>query len=609
MKRLISILFFFALTTSSFAQSFTIDIDTPSIVAVGESFRIEFKMNHKPESFEAPSFEGFDLIAGPSISQSTNVSIINGSMNKISVYTYSYVVLATKKGNYNIGVAKAIYEDKEYKSKNIPIEVVAESSATSSQGSGQQTKQATTLAKDDVLLVMDISKKNLYKGEAVLATVKLLTRVQIAGLDGAKIPTFAGFWMQEINNKLGQNNETNRITYNNKIYDATVLKEYLLFPQQNGEITIDPMVLNATIRIADQNARGGNSIFESMFGGGGYYRDIRRTISSKPITIKIKPYPANIPASFNGAVGEFTMDSELSSDIIVANSASNLILDIKGNGNLQLISEPKLNLPTSFELYKIQAEESVRVTNTGVIGEKEYTYPFIARAKGSYTMPIVEFTYFNPNTAKFVTLKSKPFPISVSADTTSNSGGESKTIITGVTKEELKIIGSDIRYLMPETPELKKSNKFFIWSLSYNLTIVALIVIFILALFLLKRVIKESKDTVKIKSKKANKMALRQLKEAKTYLDKSESSSFYDAVLKSMWGYVADKLNIAKASLSRDNVGEKLTSKGVSEEDKDKFLSVISSCEEARYSPIASSMMSEVYNNAMDVITKFENKL
>lgn len=609
MRKIISIICFLLLAGTSYAQDFTLSGEAPRVVAVGETFRVEFAMNAKPENFTAPLFEGFDVLAGPSVSQSTNISIANGKSTRVSSYTYSYVIVALKEGNITIGESSASYDGKIYKSKKIPIEVIkqgATSGGDSSQGGGD--KPASTFNEGDVLLLMEVDKKSAYKGESVLATLKLLTRVNVVGIESVKMPSFAGFWNQELDIKDDKRTQFTRETYKDKIYDVAVLKEFLLFPQQNNEIVIEPMSLNAVIRIVDNSARS-NSIFDSMFGGGGGYRDIRRSLVTQPVKLKIKEFPSEQPISFNGAVGEFTMASELSSDILVANSASNLIVQIKGNGNIPLISEPDVELPSSFELYKIKADEKIYVSNKGVNGSKTYTFPFIARAMGSYTLEPVKFTFFNPRTAKFVTLNSENFKIAVSSDTTSNSAGGTSKIISGVTKEELQILGSDIRYIMSGVPVLKRTNEFFIWSTGYFVTSILLIIIFVLTLLFLKKYIKESKDMILVKSRRANKAALNRLKEAKLFLDNSNSASFYDAVLKSMWGYVADKLNIDKASLSRDNVGDELLKKDISEDEKEQFLSVIASCEEARYSPVASSMMSEVYNSAMEVITKFENKL
>lgn len=611
MKKLVFAILFCFIAVVASAQELTVSVDAPRVVSVGESFRIEFSMNGKPDSFVAPSFENFELIAGPSPSQSMSITMVNGKTTQKSNYTYSYVLVAQKKGNFNIARATAKLDGKSYQSNPLPIEVVEDGTASASRGqnsSGQNSSGKTTVSSSDILLVMEVSKTSAYKGEAISAKVKLLTKVQIAGLEGAKTPSFAGFWQQELTNESRQA-DWQRTNYNGNVYEAAVVKEFLLFPQQNGAITIDPMSINVVVRVPDANAGSGNDIFDSFFGGRGGYRDIRKVITTKPVTINVKPYVGSQPANFGGAVGEFTMTSSISSDMISANSASNIIVTIKGSGNLPLITEPITELPSSFELYKVKTEESINVTGSGVTGQKTFTYPFIARAQGDYNLKPIEFTYFSPAKGQFVTLSSQPFTVAVSADNSVGGASGTTEIITGVSKEELKILGKDIGYIITTLPDFKKEGEFLIWSGAHFIIMLALIIVCIVILFLLRKMINEAKDTVRVKSKRANRVALNRLKEAKRSLDGADSGAFYEAVLKAMWGYAGDKLNIDNASLSRERVGEKLSQKGVDEEQKNKFFSVLSSCEEARYSPVASSMMGEVYNTAIDVITKFENKL
>lgn len=598
---LISLIF---ATTLSFAQDFKIDVNAPQVVAVGEAFRVEFAMNGKPEDFTAPSFDSFEVLAGPSVSQSSSMSFVNGKRTSSSSYTYSYVLVASEKGNKEIGAASAINEKKTYKSKPLPIEIVEEKGGT--EGGAATNRSVTSVGKDDIILLMDLSKSNAYKGEAVLARVKLLTRATIVGIEGSKIPSFAGFWQQEINDQNKQIQWT-RETYNDKIYESGVLKEFLLFPQQDGKIIIDPMTINLVVRIEDSSMRT-NSMFDSFFGGGGY-RDIRKIVSTESVSINVKPYPSNAPASFSGAVGEFTMNGSLSSDIIAANGSSNLIITINGSGNIPLVSEPKVDLPTSFELYKVSSEENINVSSSGVRGTKTFTYPFIARAKGEYTISPTEFTYFSPENGRFITLSTSSFKMGVTEDTSAASKGGGQQIITGVTREELKILGSDIRHIMTAAPSLKPDNSFFFGSVTYFFIIAILILLTVAAVYILRKVISESKDTVRVKSKKANKVALSRLKEAKGALDKNDSAVFHDAVLKAMWGYVADKLNISQAELSRDNVTEQLSARGVSPSEIEEFMSIITACEEARYAPVTSGTMTGIYDKGAEVITQFENKI
>lgn len=606
-KRILYIAVLCLFAASSYAQEMTISVEAPRVVAVGESFKVEFTMNHKPEEFIAPSFDGFEIVAGPIPSQSRMIQVTNSTTVDRQTHTYSYVLVAAKKGNFKIGEATVTYNKKKYRNKVLPIEVVEDEAAAGNTGSsGGKT---TGVSANDVLLVMEVNKTSAYKGEAITARVKLLTKVQIAGHEGVKTPSFAGFWQQEVTNN-EQYVDWERETYNGTIYESALIKEFLLFPQQNGAIVIEPMSMNIVLRVVDRNSGNSDPMFDGFFGGGGRYRNIKKMIATKPITINVKPYVGVAPASFSGAVGEFTMRSSISSDVMNANSASNIFVTINGNGNLPLITEPTLNLPQSFELYKVKSEEKIAVTANAVTGEKTYTYPFIARAKGDYKIEPIEFTYFSPSSAKFVTLRSDVYNVTVSSDgTSSGGGGSNEPIIRGVSKEELKILGSDIQYIITALPVLKMDGENLIFSTTYFIILISLIIICAVVLLLLRRMINEANDTVKVKSKRANRVALNRLKESKKFLDDANSSAFYDAVLKAMWGYVADKLNIDKASQSRDLVGEQLIGKGIEEEQKNKFISVISSCEEARYSPVASSMMGEVYNSAIEVITKFENKL
>ncbi len=588
----------------SFAQDFSVEAGAPRTVAVGESFRVEFNVSgsKQAEGFKAPSFDGFQVIAGPSVAHGSQTSIINGVTTSKITNTYTYVLVAEKEGNFTIGTASVTVDNKEYKSSSLPIEVVKAGSEIRNEAGATRK----TLAKDDVLLIMEVSNLSPYKGEAVLAKLKIYTRVDIVGIEGMKAPSFAGFWQQEM---VGSNRITwSRESYNDKIYEVGLIKEYLLFPQQDGDITIDPTTLNLVVRLADNSASSGNSMFDSFFGNSGF-RDIRKIVSTEAKTIKIKPYPTSSPVSFSGAVGDFQLTTELSNDMITANSASNLIVKISGVGNLQLISEPKVKLPASFELYKVTTEENTNVTNSGVMGDKIFTYPFIARAKGAYAIEPLSFTYFNPKSGKFVTIKSDQYNINVAADTTSTASSNMGNVIATTNRENLKIIGSDINHIMTSSAPFKDKESSLIGSAIYFIIMLIIIGIAVGAVVIMRKLEEESKNEVRVKSRRANKVALKQLREVKEYLDKNEKSLFYEGVLRAMWGYVADKLNIDKASLSREVVVSKLQHKGVTETEIESFMTIISSCEEAQYAPQASSMMTDVYNKAIDVITELENKL
>lgn len=614
MKRLIHTVIFLFCAAAVHAQN-GISVDAPRVVGVGEPFRVEFTLNEEPKEFTAPAFTGFDVVAGPSVSKSSSVNIVNGNITRSSSVIYTYVLLAQEAGNLQIGSAEATLKNGTVKSSVLPIEAVKESGGSAAAGSGSQSgnsgqtarsnTQSNSIAKDDIVLLLTVNKRSAYPGETVVAQVKLLTRVQLAGIEGAKYPTFSGFWTQDLE---VADTPWERIEHNGKIYDSKVLREYLLFPQKKGELKIEPMSMDIVARIV-MESQGGGSLFDSFFGGGARMQDVRRKVTSAPVTIQVNDYPSTPPASFSGAVGSFTMESTLGSDLIAANNSSNITVTIKGEGNLPLIEEPKLKLPDSFELYKVKSSDNYTTRRNGATGSKTFEYPFIARAKGEYHIEPLEFTYFNPTTKAFVTLRSNPFDVEVTADNSSTASSGNNTIISGVTKEELKILGSDIRFIRTGNPHLAPKGGFLIASPLYFGLLALMILLFAAAAILLKRSIQASKDVVRVKSRRATKIALNRLKTARKSLQAGENDRFYQETLKALWGYVGDKLNIGTADLSKERIAEALIARGIAQEEVDRFLSVISDCEFAQYAPASSEKREDIYNAAVNIITQFEDKL
>lgn len=615
-KRIVFILSFMLLSFTAMAKGVTISVDAPRVIAVGAPFRVEFAMNGKPDAFNAPSFEGFDIVAGPSTSQSTAISIMNGKTEKSSTYMYTYVLVAREAGNRVIGSASATESGVTSKTSPLNIEVVKEggnASAASSSGSsssqgGGQTAKAKSIANDDILLLITTSRNNIYEGEPIVAKIKILTRAELVEISSAKYPSFEGFWTQDL--PIDQNTNWQREVYNDKVYDSKVIREYILFPQKRGTITIEPMSMDFVARIELPASQKSNSIFDNIFGGGAQYQNIKRKVQSPKVTITVKPFNKTAPASYNGAVGSFTLKAELSDDIVSANNSANIKVTINGSGNLPLINEPVIDFPTSFEQYKVRSSDDIKVTTSGVTGSKLFEYPFIARAKGDYVIGPIEFTYFDINKRDFVTLRTPEMKIAVTNDNTSNAsqlGGT--TVISGLSKEELKVIGSDIRFIHTGKPHLQSNGFMLITSFAYWAIFIALLLIFALAIVFFRKRIKASKDIVRQKSKKASRAALSRLREAKKSMNEQTKSLFYQNILKAMWGYVGDKLNIEYSLLSSDNISQKLTERGIDEQTITNFKSVVADAEVAQYAPSGEINMVDIYQKALTVITTLDNRL
>ncbi|MFR9648970.1 MAG: BatD family protein [Rikenellaceae bacterium] len=617
LKRLLLLPLLLIFAQISYANDSQVEfrVNSPMLVSVGETFRVEFSLSGgEPErnSFKAPSFGGLEVLAGPSLSTSSSIQIINGSMTRTQENSYTYVVVADSASTYNIGAATIRVDGREYKTKRTPIEVVKESasrnSATSSSsdnrstgGVDTQADAASRVASDDILLRMDVSRKNPYQGEPIRATLKLYSRVAVVGSEEYKMPSYNGFWKQDI---VVDNSVTTRETYNGKVYDVRVLSENLLYPQQSGELTIEPASMVAIAQVVMQSRGGGNPFF-----GGREVYNVKRRISTPEIKINVKPLPAGAPASFSGAVGRFTIESSISSDNITANSAVNYNLRLSGEGNLSFVQAPNLDLPASFELYSIKSSESINTTRNGSVGYKQYDYPFIVRTQGVFEIPKVEFSYFDPKGNRYVTLSTDAISLDVAPDAANGGDSLSSTVVTTISKGDVKMLGQDIRFIKIDSVGFGREYSTFILTRSYYLAILAIVAIFIALYIAIKQLISSSKNMVLMRGKRANKVAIQRFKSAKSFMTQSNERAFYEEMHRALWGYMGDKLNIPVAILSREGVREELIRRGATAEQAARFSQIITKCDEAQYSPAASAQMGDIYVDALDFISRIETQI
>lgn len=595
-------------------QQVAFEAAVPSVVAADEVFRIEFRLNAKPDSFTPPSLSGFEVIAGPSTSQGQSISIVNGNTTKTISFTYTYVLQAASTGKFTVGAAEVVVDGKRYSTKPVSVEVAAGGSRSSSQGGSQSngssqggggTQSATkktTLAADDIIIRVTPTRTSLYKGEPLGVTVKLYTRVPLTGIEGEKLPQFNGFWTQELN---VDKYDWQREKYNDKVYDARVIKEYLLYPQRSGVLQIEQLDLNVLAQLVSETRR--QSVFDDFFGGGQSVENVRKKVTSRPISIQVNELPAGAPADFTGAVGKFTMNAEVSNTQLAANSAATYTIRISGNGNMPLIQPLTLTLPASFEQYNVKTTESLNNTVSGTSGYKQFEYPFIARAGGDFTIEPVTFSYFDPSQKRYVTLSTNSYQMKISSD--GSEGTATTGIVSGVNKEELKILGKDIRFIKSGSPQLVRKNDMFMWSMAYFIAVIAVLALFVFALIFLQKQIKARRNVVAVKGKKAFKKAVKQLKTAKVELQKSNNKEFYNQMATALQGYISDKLNVPTTELSKDKIREKMLSKGVKEDTVERFMDLVSDCEFAVYAPAGAMTMEITYEKGISIISDIESEL
>ncbi len=603
MKKIFFLLFTVSfIFSASHAEEVKFTATAPRVVEVGEQFQLVYTVNQQGTDIRMPSLSGFQLLMGPSVSVMSSSRTINGKMTSSSSYSYTYVLLAEKEGKFTIQPATINLKGKTLQSNTLHIEVVkADAKPKNNQPANQQNNQSVAnnkITQENLFVKVEVNKRKLYMGEHLVASLKVYTRLNISGFGDAKFPSFNGFLSQEI--PRSGNISLKRESVNGVIYNVGVIRQLILFPQHEGEIEIEPFELECIIR----QQKGSRGFFDDFFGN---YQDVRVPRRSKPVKIRVKELPAEgKPASFDGAVGQFKVSASISKDSVAANDAINLKLKISGNGNLKLIHPPKFNFPADFEVYDPKTDHQFKNTVSGTTGSITFDYLIIPRHGGNYEIPPLDFCFFDPKTKNYQTKFTPKFKIKVAK----SNGDTSEALISSFVKEKVKFIGKDIRFIKTNEFKPHTKGKVFFGTLHFYLAYLIPFGIFVLLFVINKKRIKANSDRERVKNKRANRVAMKRLKLASAGLKTNNKAVFYEEILKALWGYTSDKLNLALADLNKENISEILKNKGVRDELIADFLQILDTCEFASYAPSPGSLeMAELYKKTMNTITKLEKNI
>lgn len=616
MKRLFSIAAFLLIAIFQMSAQNVIRVEAPDVVAVNEQFNVTFIIEGEksPSDFHWSEGDDFQLVWGPQKGSSSSIQIINGKRSSSHQTTFTYILIPKSTGTFQLPVATAMLSGDKIASSSVSIQVVSDG-ASASQSSGQggngakssgggQTSSTGDISSGDLFLRLSLSRSEVVIGEPITATLKIYQRVNVVGFENAKLPTFNGFWSQET--FAPTNIEFKRESLDDKIYNTALLRTYVLIPQQSGTITIDPAELVCLVNVrAPQSAS--SSLFDRFFQD--EYQTIRKRVTTPAVKVKVNPLPAGQPASFGGGVGNFGISARLTTDNLKTHDAASLIITVSGRGNVALLEEPKVNFPPDFEVYDTKTTENTDKSNGGTSGSKSFEYPFIPRSHGDFTIDPVEYSYYDVNAGKYVTLRTEPLHVKVAK----GKGGDSAPVATvnsGVERKDVKSLADDIRFIFTGKPGLSGSGSFFVGS-AFFWILLALMVLGATAVYLaFRKVAAMRADVAGTKNRRATKMAQKRLKLAGEYLDKNLYTAFYEELHKALIGFVSDKLNMDMSEISKDNIASALTEGGVSEEQTKAFTDLLDACEFARYSPDGGNeAMRSHYDAALKVISSIDSGL
>ncbi len=602
MKRTILYYLFTIISFTAWSQDISVEVEYPSVVEAGEQFSVSWSVNSGGGEFSSPPFTGFYKLMGPQTSYSSSTQIINGKMSHQTTYTYVYYLQAVNEGKFKIPPAVFTLKNKSFYSDSMHIEVIGsgKQSSAARAGAGAQDEPALEgTVSGDLILDLTINRKEVYVGEPVTATVKIYSRIDLTGINEIKYPAFTSFLKTDL--ETPPLTSLKRESINGTLYGTGIIQRFLLYPQISGDITIDPVQMTVLVQ---QKTANNDPFFGDFFST---YQSVPRAVLSKPVKIKVKPLPGVKPADFSGVAGKLNIKAGIDKDSVNVNDPINYRITISGNGNLKLAEAPSLKLPPDVESFDPKIIDNLTNNINGTSGQKTFEYLLIPRHYGDFIIPPVTYSFFNTSTGKYEQLTTQEFTFHARKGTDQASG---VTVYGGVSKEDVKYVGRDIRFIKTDPGQLSKSTNIILSGRSfYSGYAIALIAFFIL-LFIRREHIRRNADITAVKNRKAAKIAVKRLHEASACLKRKEMDRFYEEVLKGLWGYLSDKLDIPVSDLTRNNVTDVLKEKGMPDDTVKNLTDILDTCEYARYAPAASgTKASELYEGASRFISTVENSI
>lgn len=589
-KAYISVLMVFGAVWFGHAQDDEVSFNasvSKSKLGINERLRIDFTMNQDGDNFTPPDFDGFRVLMGPN--QSVSHQWVNGK--KSFSKSYSYVLSPLKKGNFTIQQATVEIDGKVFKTLPVRVEV------TAAVDDPNAPPSANDIAEEKLHLVAELSNSRPYLNEAISVVYKLYVSPDINIYDFIPVdnPTYNNFWSQEIDVKrLRAENGL----YNGKQYRYVILKKVVLYPQRSGDLEIEPLTLEVKVEVPTNR----RNIF-----GERVYTQAHVKVATKNSTLKVKPLPeAGKPENFSGAVGNFDFDVILSKSSLKAGESLTAKMVVNGEGNLKLFQLPKLTLPSSLEVYEPEFSESVRTGLGGMKGQVTESYTIVPEFKGKYPVPEVAFSYFDPETEQYKTLRSVSSVIDVFDGPIAGSD-PANTSTAPVVKQRVAMTGDQFRFLKLKANLVPVAQREFLGTLKFYLLYFGPLLLIPLAIIIGKKRKERELDVEGNKVRKANRLVKKYLSEAKKNLN--DSNRFYEALERALHNYLKAKLKLETADLSKEKISALLKENGANEADIAGFEKLMSSCELARYTPVTADGMKVDYEKAAEVISVLDKHL
>ena len=580
MKRVLTIalaLGFVWIGAQSQTPSFTAAASATT-VAAGEQFSVTYSFTGKslPDSkdFKAPDFGQFVVMSGPN--SSTSIQWING--RQTASIGYSYYLYARSPGKFTIGPAQIDYEGSIYKTESITVEVTQGKPQAPSASQSPAVQDPTLASIKENLFIRAIpNKRRLMQGEQLTLVYKLYTRLGISQFSLTRVPTYEGFWSEEF--QLPSQWELTNETVDGKQYRVAIIRKVALFATQSGSLKLAPLVAKAGVQVqARRRPNDPFDVFNDPFFA--RYQTVEQEIESNSLMIEVEPFPPGSPASFTGAVGRYTFSAKLDKQEVKAGDPLTLTLSVSGSGNVKLIGLPKPVIPADLEAYEPKVSENISREGETIQGSKTAEYLMIPRNVGTRVIDPLAWSYYDLAQRRYVSFSSPRFEFSITP-----GKDISGSTVSGLSKEDVRLLGEDIRFLKLSPGDVQPIGRGPYESLGFLLALVLPPMVFVGAFAYRKRQERITGNLSSWKSRKAGKEAAKRLKMAKRILASGNTESYHAEISKALFAYLSDKLKIPQGSLSVDGTLGELARRKVPTETMALVKATIERAEFARFAP------------------------
>lgn len=594
------LLFIFAIfvCATGLAQESSFDLVQPRTVIEGRNFTLTFRLtNGEANPPAAPKLDNCTLLYGPSTSTMSSTQIINGKMTSSYSVDYSFVYRADKAGEVSVPAVSVRDGSKNLSSRPGRFNILPDdgsSSPVNGRPAGQPRQTAPSapasdrISQDDLLVRVSFSRNKVYEQEPVIATIKVYTKYDISSFLVTTQPAFEGFLSEELPVQL----ETNTENYNGQNYHTAVLKRLLLYPQHEGKLSVNTGKYEVTLVQHEQINMG---YFVT-------YRPVERkiTTTSNAATLDVMALPQPQPDGFNGAVGKFTVRTELTPELLRTNEAATYSYIIEGTGNIKFLNEPKIKFPAGVDTYTPKTDIDTRVAGANMTGTFRTDFTIVPQEVGSLKIEGTPFVYFDPESRQYKTLPVDTYDVKVIRGSSTSTETSTKAVDTQM---------DDILHIVPSgSMPQQKVHTYLFDNIYYWLAYAVALAVLITVIIVYRRHIRLAADVTGRRLARAGRVANKRLREARKYLRSGDSDAFYASLAKALWGYVSDKLSIAPSQLMRDNIESRLTDFGADETGVSGMLEILDECEMARFTPNhTESEKTALYDKAVSVINNIEN--